>query len=744
MSDPGNNDSRWSDDTGAEEDWRPRSHQHKSARSENSTGEFHQDRAGKRDSRSYEGKNSWGGRRGNNRDNRRGGSGFSKREDSYEGRGQRKFGRNGNKNRRDDRRDDTRGTYREDNRRNRQDNRDGRERNYRGNKGNLRQGSGPRRNEPPLPAEVSAKELDREAFARLRSLKKEVADETARHLVMAGRLLDLDAEASYAHAQAALARAWRVDIVREACALSAYATGRYAEALREIRTARRLSGMDVLCSVEADCERALGRHDKALEIINRVDPTSIDDFERIELLLVASGVRHEMGDDPAALSLVEEALELVDKEDVFLLRRVLSVKVDRLRENGKTAEADQLETEIPEEPIPADIIDIEASDAELAAQSPTVLRGADKPLNEIYKNLLVDLDGVTYLGDKPIENAAESLKEAANAGGSICYVTNNAARPPQHVVDKLASVGISATVEQVYTAALDGVETLVDKLPPGAKVLAIGGEGVFAALRDAGFEIVESAEDKPAAVLQGLGFEVSWKELSEAAYAVNDGALFVGTNGDASLPTSRGFAVGNGSLIAAVENATGKRALLCGKPFPEIYLRARKRLGEGLCLAIGDRLDTDVVGAKEAKIPSLLVLTGVTKPRDVVLAPPTQRPEFVGLDLSDLLRDSERPRLGEYGWWTCEGRHARIRHGRIEIRGLEEISDGTEISLAEFKALCAAAWYVREQGGRVDCPHIVVKRDIERSIPEDEESNRDGNVGEEESVSKIEAGVISE
>lgn len=153
--------------------------------------------------------------------------------------------------------------------------------------------------------EVSWTDLDRDARGRLRTLSKANAERVGGHLVMAGELLHSDPETAYQHAQAAVRRAGRVDVVREAAALTAYATGRYAEALRELRAVRRLSGVDAHRAVEADCERGLGRPDRALALIAEA-PAETDGEERLELTLVASGARLDLGEPEAALSLLEQ------------------------------------------------------------------------------------------------------------------------------------------------------------------------------------------------------------------------------------------------------------------------------------------------------------------------------------------------------------------------------------------------------------------------------------------------------
>jgi hypothetical protein len=146
-----------------------------------------------------------------------------------------------------------------------------------------------------------ASELDKDARGRLRTLSKDNADDVARHLVMAGRLIDDDPELAYRHAQVALARGGRVDIVREAAAITAYATGRFAEALREFRTVVRLNGTTEHLPLMADCERGLGRPARVLELAASPEAASLVGDPKFEMQIVVAGARADMGEYDAAL-----------------------------------------------------------------------------------------------------------------------------------------------------------------------------------------------------------------------------------------------------------------------------------------------------------------------------------------------------------------------------------------------------------------------------------------------------------
>ncbi|BDA63199.1 HAD-IIA family hydrolase [Actinomyces capricornis] len=335
-----------------------------------------------------------------------------------------------------------------------------------------------------------------------------------------------------------------------------------------------------------------------------------------------------------------------------------------------------------------------APQAPAASQRATLL-GCAQPLDEAYDVALLDLDGVCFAGEARVPHAADSVNAARGAGMRLSFVTNNASRTPQAIVDKLAANGIQARAEEVFSAAMDGAALLGEHVPAGSTVLVVGGQGVRQALTDAGFAVTSTAQDQPVAVVQGWDPGVDWAMLSEATYAIGQGALHVATNLDSTLPTERGFALGNGSLVAAVVNATGKQPLAGGKPTPGIYQRALARSGGARPLAIGDRLNTDLVGARTAGFPGLHVLTGVSTARDVVLATPGERPSFVHTDLRGLTRPHPQPTaVQDQGrtWWQVGDQRARVTEGRLELAGAGVLSTSATVVLDAYRALVAAAW----------------------------------------------------
>ena len=569
----------------------------------------------------------------------------------------------------------------------------------------------PNGNEPTIPAGVSADELDRDALRALATLSGPNRDIVARHLVMAGQLIDLDPEAAYQHAQAAVSRAGRVDVVREAAALTAYASGRYEEALREVRAVRRMRGDSSLRAVEADAERGLGHPEKAVEIIDATDASSLDLAEQVELVLVSSGARADLGQADVGLVIVDDALAaLPASADDELRRRLMEVKAQRLTELDRDDEVGEVLDAMPAAAEDAEIIDValyQDSDVD-GKRSP--LRGTGNALAEDYDCALLDLDGTAWSGDERIEHAAASVVEARELGMASAFVTNNAMRTPAQVTEKLNSMDFDATADMIMTSAMDIAAIMAEDLEEGSKVFVIGGAGLRLALEERGFVLVDSADDEPAAVVQGLDKQVDWALLSEGAFAIERGAAFYASNLDATLPVERGQALGNGSLVRAIQHATHKRPTAGGKPEPGIYRRASELVGAQNPLAVGDRLETDIMGAVAAGVPAMHVLTGVHMARDVIRAPRGQRPSYLAIDMRGLLEAHPAPKHHRDGTWTCGLSQVAKAH-RSGVLTLDEVelTEPVTITIDSYRALAAAAWEYADATGAVpSCPEITV------------------------------------
>src|SRR4029453_6548706 len=255
-----------------------------------------------------------------------------------------------------------------------------------------------------------------------------------------------------------------------------------------------------------------------------------------------------------------------------------------------------------------------------------------------YDAVLFDLDGVIFLGPVAVPGAVEAVAQLHDRGTKIGFVTNNAARPPAAVADHLVELGIPASAADIVTSAQAAAHLLVNRFGAGARILAVGGDGVIAALSEAGLVGVHSADDHPVAVIQGYGFDLAWQELNEAAIAIHHGAHWVATNIDPTRPTDRGLVPGNGAAVAAVQMAVKAEPEVAGKPYRPLLDDTVSRLGASHPLFVGDRLDTDIAGAVNAGLDSMLVLSGSHRAEQLFSATPGERPTYVGEDLRALLR----------------------------------------------------------------------------------------------------------
>lgn len=260
-----------------------------------------------------------------------------------------------------------------------------------------------------------------------------------------------------------------------------------------------------------------------------------------------------------------------------------------------------------------------------------------------YDTIFFDLDGVVYRGPEGIEHAVECINKVIADGTRCIFVTNNASRPPDVVAAHLRALGLDAKDDDVVTSSQAGARLVHDFAPDGAAVLAVGGEGVSIALAEEGFTPVTSMEDRPQAILQGFGQGVGWPQLAEATYAINAGIPWIATNLDSTFPTARGLALGNGSMVAGLSHATGRRPIaVAGKPEPGLLGEAIRRTGCMRGLMVGDRLDTDIAGAHRVGMDSLMVLTGVNSESDARVAPDDQVPTYLAADLRALLSEPVR------------------------------------------------------------------------------------------------------
>lgn len=267
--------------------------------------------------------------------------------------------------------------------------------------------------------------------------------------------------------------------------------------------------------------------------------------------------------------------------------------------------------------------------------TPTPMSG--KTLLDGVDVVFADLDGVIYRGPHAIPHAVESIN--AIAGARVGYITNNASRTDASVATHLSELGLTVAPEDVVTSPQAAMTVLSELVPAGSTILVVGGDGLTSELERAGFVVTRSAEDSPAAVIQGFAPDVGWTQLAEAAFALQAGGEsmpWVATNTDWTIPQARGTAPGNGTLVSAVHTAVGRLPVVAGKPEIPIFTEAVTRFSATNALMIGDRLDTDILGANRSGIPSVLVLTGIDQAKQVLAAAVKERPTYILDDLRGL------------------------------------------------------------------------------------------------------------
>jgi HAD superfamily hydrolase (TIGR01450 family) len=309
----------------------------------------------------------------------------------------------------------------------------------------------------------------------------------------------------------------------------------------------------------------------------------------------------------------------------------------------------------------------------------------DKKIWNQYDLLLADLDGVVYEGSVAIKNAVETLNKIVENNIPVGYVTNNSSRKPETIVAQLVELGLTSNPEDIISSGQTAVELLQTKISAGAKVLVVGGEGLRARVLSGGFEVVSSSDDKPEAVIQGFAPDVSWKDLAEAAYSIQNGAIWVATNNDWTLPQEKGLAPGNGTLVGAVHTAVGQLPIVAGKPETAIFQTAINLFQPNKAIFVGDRLDTDILGANRAAIDSVLVLTGVSTRKDVLAASLEERPVFIVETLHDLLVEYKAPKQTKRGW-SCGAASVELLGDKVLV------TEGDPQSIEALRAACNVIW----------------------------------------------------
>ncbi len=248
--------------------------------------------------------------------------------------------------------------------------------------------------------------------------------------------------------------------------------------------------------------------------------------------------------------------------------------------------------------------------------------------------IILDMDGVIWKENQPIGDLPNIFTEIRRKGLRFTLATNNAVRTIPAFMEKLAAMGVEVQPQEIINSAMAAAHILKEKFPQGGPVYMVGEEGLTTALAEKGFY---PSDDHVLAVVAGLDRRFTFKKLFRANHHIRCGAFFIGTNPDRTFPTPNGFVPGAGSILAAIEAASETIPFIAGKPSPGLYNLALERLGTPLenTLAIGDRLETDILGAQQMGCRSALVLSGVTTMEMAVKWQP--QPDLIGEDLAGII-----------------------------------------------------------------------------------------------------------
>jgi 4-nitrophenyl phosphatase len=232
-------------------------------------------------------------------------------------------------------------------------------------------------------------------------------------------------------------------------------------------------------------------------------------------------------------------------------------------------------------------------------------------------NVICDIDGVVYRGDRLVPGSDLALGRLAQAGIAVWFATNNSTKTPEMVSARItAMTGVDVEPESVVTSSDAAVGMLRDDERP---VMVLGSRGITDTLALVGIDTTDDPTEARA-LLVGLDFDLSYDRLTRAADAVRAGARFIATNTDPTYPVAGGLLPGGGSMVAAVQTTTGVAPEVAGKPHAPMRALLRTRV-IGEAWVIGDRVDTDIALARaEPDWRSILVLSGVTEDRLVAEA----------------------------------------------------------------------------------------------------------------------------
>lgn len=303
-------------------------------------------------------------------------------------------------------------------------------------------------------------------------------------------------------------------------------------------------------------------------------------------------------------------------------------------------------------------------------------------LAKAYDTALLDLDGVVYIGQDAVPGVIGALNQAHDEFGmTLTCVTNNASRSPQRVADHLVQLGLKVCAADVVTSAQAGAAELAKLIPQGSRVFVLGSQDLAREVELVG--LLASHDDSLTydALIQGYWPDMPWRILDFAAELLRTGMPWVATNMDMTIPTPAGVAPGNGTVVQALGQSVNRRpTIVAGKPQTPLMQQSIDRTGAKRPLVVGDRLDTDIHGANNVGVDSLLVLSGVTTLTEVLVAPVELRPTYLAWDACEILK----PQTGV----SFVGKVASC--GGWQVRNSDLVGQGD--ALDGFKAIALAHW----------------------------------------------------
>lgn len=329
-------------------------------------------------------------------------------------------------------------------------------------------------------------------------------------------------------------------------------------------------------------------------------------------------------------------------------------------------------------------------------------------LSDAYDVAMLDLDGVVYIGGAPVPEAPEAIRAARSAGMKVCFITNNASRSTAETAQHLEELGVSAEAGDVVSSAQAAAHVLRERFGAGTRIAVLGAEGLTTALREADLVPVE-VDAEAAALVSGYGPQVPWGDIMRAASRIRAGIPWVACNTDSTIPSRYGVAPGHGALVDLIRRFAEVEPIVAGKPARPLLEETIRRTDASRPLMVGDRLDTDIAGAVNVGIDSLLVMTGVTGLAELVAAGQGERPTYISSDLTGLVADvapveshDSEVRAGGWAATTADD-------GALVVTGAGSTNDW-------WRAVATAAWrWLDTTGSPVDVSRIQVPQAVASS-----------------------------